>query len=301
MNKEEETAENQEKPKKPVFEKAKFEKTLPYKCILCDNTNVLYFNEIDELKEHINAVHRTEPLNTNVHEGEAEKRFKCSLCESRFSKTNDLRRHISSVHEGKRLYQCDKCEKSFKESGHLKSHIRRIHEGLKPHQCTFCDKKFADKKNYTRHIISVHDVKMPHKCNFCDTTFTLYTNLRKHIKIVHEGKKSYECSVCHEDFNLKTNLETHTASEHQIPVFNQRVHKNSKLYLKPDPAKCLKVKSSPKKIQILKIDKPSTSFKENMLDTSQFQDGQACAICRLTFIDKQSLNQHITSKHTFLS
>ena len=33
---------------------------------------------------------------------------------SRFSKTNDLRRHISSVHEGKRPYQCDKCEKSFK-------------------------------------------------------------------------------------------------------------------------------------------------------------------------------------------
>ena len=141
-----------------ILEKAKFEKTLPYKCILCDNTNVLYFNEIDELKEHINAVHRTEPLNTNVHEGE-QKRFKCSLCESRFSKTNDLRRHISSVHEGKRLYQCDNCEKSFKESGHLKSHIRRIHEGLKPHQCTFCDKKFAAISSLKSHVSSVHEVK----------------------------------------------------------------------------------------------------------------------------------------------
>ena len=91
------------------------------------------------------------------------------------------------------------------------------------------------------------------------------------------------------------------ASEHQIPVFNQTVHKNSKLYLKPDPEKCLKVKSSPKKIQILKVDKKSINVKENILDTSEFHDGQACAICRLTFIDKQSLNQHITSKHTFLS
>ena len=91
------------------------------------------------------------------------------------------------------------------------------------------------------------------------------------------------------------------ASEHQIPVFNQTVLKNSKLYLKPDPEKCLKVKSSPKKIQILKFDKLSTSVKENILDSSEFYDRKACAICRLTFIDKQSLNQHITSKHTFLS
>ena len=94
LNKEEETAENQEKPKKPVFEKAKFEKTLPYKCILCDNTNVLYFNEIDELKEHINAIHRTTKLERE------DKRFKCSLCESKFPRSNDLRSHISSFHEG---------------------------------------------------------------------------------------------------------------------------------------------------------------------------------------------------------
>ena len=99
LNKEEEeTAENQEKPKKPVFEKAKFEKTLPYKCILCDNTNVLYFNEIDELKEHINAVHRTEPLNTNVHEEEG-KRFKCSSCESRQGLLYRWKEHLADFFE----------------------------------------------------------------------------------------------------------------------------------------------------------------------------------------------------------
>ena len=96
LQNEEKTPENRDlQPEKTVIEKAKFEKALRYKCQLCDNTNV-YFDEIDELKEHINAIHRTIKL---VHEKE-EKRFKCSLCESKFPRSNDLRSHISSVHEG---------------------------------------------------------------------------------------------------------------------------------------------------------------------------------------------------------
>ena len=94
LQNEERTAVNRDLlPEKPVFEKAKFEKALRYKCQLCDNTNV-YFNEIDELKEHINAIHRTTKLERE------DKRFKCSLCESKFPRSNDLRSHISSVHEG---------------------------------------------------------------------------------------------------------------------------------------------------------------------------------------------------------
>jgi hypothetical protein len=105
-------------PEKSVFEKAKFEKALRYKCQLCDNTNV-YFNEIDELKEHINAIHRT---TKPVHEKE-EKRFKCSLCESKFSRSNDLRIHISSFHE-----RIEAVSKKAKNSD-LKRHIQSVHEG----------------------------------------------------------------------------------------------------------------------------------------------------------------------------
>ena len=94
LQNEEKTPENRDlQLEKTVFEKAKFEKALRYKCQLCDNTNV-YFNEIDELKEHINAIHRTTKLEKE------DKRFKCSLCESKFPRSNDLRSHISSVHEG---------------------------------------------------------------------------------------------------------------------------------------------------------------------------------------------------------
>jgi KRAB domain-containing zinc finger protein len=133
LQNEEETAENRDLlPEKPVFEKAKFEKALRYKCQLCDNTNV-YFNEIDELKEHINAIHRT---TKPVHEKE-EKRFKCSLCESKFSRSNDLRSHISSVHEAR--------------------DVEAVHEGKKPHQCNICDYKAAKNSDMKRHIQSVHE------------------------------------------------------------------------------------------------------------------------------------------------
>ena len=103
-------------PEKPVFEKAKFEKALRYKCQLCDNTNV-YFNEIDELKEHINAIHRTTKLERE------DKRFKCSLCESKFPRSNDLRSHISSVHEG-----IEAVSKKAKNSD-IKRHIQSVYEG----------------------------------------------------------------------------------------------------------------------------------------------------------------------------
>ena len=119
QNEEQETVENRNLlPEKPVFEKAKFEKALRYKCQLCNNTNV-YFNEIDELKEHINAIHRTTKL---VHEKE-EQRFKCSLCESKFPRSNDLRSHISSVHEGIKA-----ASKKAKNSD-MKRHIQSVHEG----------------------------------------------------------------------------------------------------------------------------------------------------------------------------
>jgi uncharacterized Zn-finger protein len=37
------------------------------------------------------------------------KTYTCSICDSSFSQSGSLRKHISSVHEGKKPYTCDTC------------------------------------------------------------------------------------------------------------------------------------------------------------------------------------------------
>ena len=195
LQNEEETAENQDLlPEKPVFEKAKYEKALRYKCQLCDNTNV-YFNEIDELKQHIDAIHRT---TKPVHEKE-EKRFKCSWCESKFSRTSDLRRHILFVHEKKQQFQCDHCEKSFIKGSHLKGHVEAVHEGKKPYECNICDYKSAKNSDIKRHIQSVHEGANKKSEVENESNENLHENNDLETIKEHDNPE-FMCKICGKDF-----------------------------------------------------------------------------------------------------
>ena len=94
----------------------------------------------------------------SVHE--EEKRFKCSLCESSFSRADKLKTHISSVHEGKKPYQCDKCNESFAEFRILKNHTIRVHQGNEEEKwfkCSFCESRFSRTDSLQRHISSFHE------------------------------------------------------------------------------------------------------------------------------------------------
>ena len=98
------------------------------------------------------------------------------------------------------------------------------------------------------------------------------------IKIVQEGKTFYKCSICNEDFILKANLEKHVATEHQIQVFNQKAHIDSKLYIRPDPGKC-----------------------EVKLPIQQIQkNGWACKVCKPeeNFEHKFQMVTHLHEKHS---
>jgi len=40
----------------------------------------------------------------------------------------DLRRHVNSVHDGKKDHVCDFCDKAYTRAEHLKAHIANVHE-----------------------------------------------------------------------------------------------------------------------------------------------------------------------------
>ena len=98
------------------------------------------------------------------------------------------KKHIESVHEGKKLLLCPRegCDKSFFHQSSLNKHINYVHEGKKPLLC-------------------------PREG--CDKAFSRQSSLNKHIYYVHEGKKPYPCDFCGLAFRDKFHLARHTASE----------------------------------------------------------------------------------------
>ena len=203
-----------------------------------------------------------------------EKEFKCSLCKSSFTRNNDLKRHISSVHEGKRPFNCEKCDSTFKESSHLKSHERRVHEGTKTFSCTYCDKRFSGNNDLTRHLSTVHGVKTPYNCNFCDISFKWNSNLRRHLKSVHKR-------------NLK-GLPKRIRVLKKENLAPQMEGKKKFRYL------CKKISTTLDQKELIK---ELTADAETILDTSKLQGGHICDKCQLSFVDKISVNEHKASKH----
>ena len=61
----------------------------------------------------------------------------------KFKEKYNFKRHIKSIHEGKRPHKCDHCDHLSKSNSDLKSHINDIHKEEKRHQCKDWGKSFA--------------------------------------------------------------------------------------------------------------------------------------------------------------
>ena len=99
------------------------------KCHICDK-------EFEELEAHFVATHEFDDTSNNQHQ--------CTSCGKLFSGAVNLKKHISTVHEGLKNYKCESCDKSFSYSGHLKRHILTVHEGHKDYKCQSCAKAFSE-------------------------------------------------------------------------------------------------------------------------------------------------------------
>ena len=52
---------------------------------------------------------------------------KCNTCSKIFTRQNNLKRHINTIHEGHKDYICGSCDKSFSQAGNLAQHISTFH------------------------------------------------------------------------------------------------------------------------------------------------------------------------------
>jgi len=82
------------------------------------------------------------------------RRHKCTMCEKRFVRPAELKRH-ETTHTNKREFKCTICDQEFKRVDHYKSHYISVHSD-KRRQCQFCDYKTARKDTLNRHIACRH-------------------------------------------------------------------------------------------------------------------------------------------------
>ena len=81
------------------------------------------------------------------------KQFRCELCGDRFTRKNDVKRHMKLIHEKPRNFQCEECEKYFLTEDNLRTHQEKHSRELK---CRKCHHMFGKAAYYSDHIKYVH-------------------------------------------------------------------------------------------------------------------------------------------------
>ena len=81
------------------------------------------------------------------------KQFRCELCGDRFTRKNDVKRHMKLIHEKPRNFQCEECEKYFLTEDNLRTHQEKHSRELK---CRKCQHMFGKATYYQDHIKYVH-------------------------------------------------------------------------------------------------------------------------------------------------
>jgi KRAB domain-containing zinc finger protein len=170
---------------------------------------------VPNLCQHCGKVFDThEQLRTHFRYNHKERPESCGICHHKFHSIRDLKRHVSSVHEGRKDVQCQECGKFFACSNTLATHVRCVHLKLRPYKCQLCQKAFTLLDTLKKHRLWAHSNTRPFGCDQCGKAFAIKNQLNNHVKVVHEKIKRYECSTCQMRFGQKTTLEKHTARIH---------------------------------------------------------------------------------------
>ena len=107
------------------------EVTRHYSCTLCTKK----FREQGDLNRHL-----------KTHENAS---FKCLFCSATFKFVDDRKKHYKENHQYEKnaegRYQCLRCNKSYTRSDHIRVHINSKHEGIM-FTCDICHKEFSSEK-----------------------------------------------------------------------------------------------------------------------------------------------------------
>ena len=112
------------------------------------------------------------------------KLFPCPHCRYVTDRRNNLKRHISTMHQTcEKTLEC--CGVSFSTKASLREHIMIFHHN--GYSCPYCGRRFCRKALLKRHL-SVHSGQKDYTCPSCDYATSHKSNLERH-KRIHERLK----------------------------------------------------------------------------------------------------------------
>nr|XP_018899155.1 PREDICTED: GDNF-inducible zinc finger protein 1-like [Bemisia tabaci] len=138
----------------------------------------------------------------------------CSMCDEKFVRKNEYKRHIKLKHSMVPTFSCDFCPETYAKKSELKKHIK-THP--KPWKCSFCTAAFKRKQHLINHSVKHSDVR-PFVCDACGATFKLKQNLADHKK-THGNNRIYMCHVCSGTFKTVTTLYHHMKTHSDYKPF----------------------------------------------------------------------------------
>ena len=195
-----------------------------------------------------------------------------------------IKEHIESAHEEKKLFKCAICDYSSAIKGNMNKHVASVHEGKKPFHCDICDYSCSLKKDLNKHVASVHEGKKPFQCNICDASFVSKQSINEHIASVHEGKKHFKCPICDASFAKKHNLKVHMASVHE----GKKIEMQDKILAESGRKSSFRPSGRPSK-EIM----PGKPHKLKLVKTPS-----KCSGCNFSTDDQQAMKKHESDKHS---
>ena len=132
----------------------------------------------------------------NVHTTEL--KVTCSECGSVLADKRSLARHMTAKHKSynERPYSCDDCDKKFTTSQQLNTHRTTIHEKIPKFPCDLCDHITSSSEEFLRiHKEYAHYGRID-RCDVEGCTYSANVRyaLQSHKKI--HGDRLYECNIC---------------------------------------------------------------------------------------------------------
>ena len=184
--------------------------------------------------KHVLAVHERKKLENR--DDKRRYKFQCSICLILFKSENQVTKHVSRVHEGKKpevilnkLSKYNEDQDWSPSTSKNEKKMSKVHENEK-FKCSLCFKVLGAKATLKRHMSQLHEINKPIQCPQCPSRFGFKSEFNRHYENVHGGKglenkrqkynvqkekKPFQCISCSTKFSFKIDLERHFAEAHE--------------------------------------------------------------------------------------
>ena len=210
-------------------------------------------------------------------------RFECAVCGGIFLNQSEMKEHkrlcskspIKSEKGKRQPLVCDICGFVARRPDALRQHRSSRHDGVS-FNCDKCSKVFMQKRNLKFHIEQMHESE-PILCDQCDFKTQREDTLRRHKFKLHgtpedrSNLKQILCDVCEFSTHRLDSLQNHKLSVHQGIRFNC--------------PECEKTFTQERNVK--------THIKAIHLNETTL----SCHRCEYTTLWKNSMHQHIKTKH----